>query len=285
MNFFKLCFSAVLIPFLASSSVSFAADAPAKVDRDSYIEWLESIDAEVSPYADKLFDWFENEQGRSLPADVTRDPERLFVSVDRPLQEAIELEGAGDVEKATSYGLETYGEIDAPVSTVLETILFRWGKPVGQKVGTTYPVDPVYGYREDKIEIAFGPGGYRNTSSKRQGGVAKDVNDISSLLVREDGKGGYVLFGSFIKANGKTTTNSSMSIMMLRPLGNGKTDYRISGRHVGQSYALFGIDNGRKNFGFNKTRIREGQKDFYGQVAELKRTGKITEKRPNLLKK
>jgi hypothetical protein len=46
----------------------------------------------------------------------------------------------------------------------------------------------------------------------------------------------------------------------------------------GQSYAFFGLDNGRKNFGFNVSRIREGQKDFYSQVKALKETGKIPEK-------
>jgi hypothetical protein len=67
---------------------------------------------------------------------------------------------------------------------------------------------------------------------------------------------------------------------MLKPMADGRTDYRVAGYHLGQSYAFFGIEYGRKNFGFNRERIRQGQQEFYGQVAELKQTGKITERKP-----
>jgi hypothetical protein len=69
--------------------------------------------------------------------------------------------------------------------------------------------------------------------------------------------------------------------MILKPLSDGSTEYRVSGRYTGQSYLFFGIEFGRRNYGFNVSRIRAGQKDFFAQAAELKKTGKIRERRPN----
>lgn len=83
---------------------------------------------------------------------------------------------------------------------------------------------------------------------------------------------------SIIAPIGDTTTVSYITIMMVKPTADGKTDYRVAGMLTGQSYSFFGLDNGRKSFGFNVTRIREGQKDFYSQVQALKTTGKIPEK-------
>jgi hypothetical protein len=52
------------------------------------------------------------------------------------------------------------------------------------------------------------------------------------------------------------------SIMLLRSAADGKTEIRQSLRRSGQSYAAFGLDFGRKNFGFNATRDRAAEKAF-----------------------
>lgn len=257
-----------------------AAQAPAEITREAYGAWLEEIGSVTSPYQEKLFDWLDEQNSRTLPPEVMSDPDHLFVTVDRPLQETIEAEEMGDVEKGVTYGLETYGILDAPVDTVLETILFRWGKPVGAASGVTYPVDSVFSFREEKLETFWGDRSYRCETTMRGGGVAKDQNDTASLLVRGDAQTGYMLVGNFFGPNGSSPTTSSMSIMLLKPLEDGRTEYRVSGRYTGQSYSFFGIEFGRRNYGFNVSRIRAGQKDFYGQVQELKATGKITERRP-----
>lgn len=257
-----------------------AAQAPAEITREAYGAWLEEIGSVTSPYQEKLFDWLDEQNSRTLPREVMSDPDHLFVTVDRPLQETIEAEEMGDVEKGVTYGLETYGILDAPVDTVLETILFRWGKPVGAASGVTYPVDSVFSFREEKLETFWGDRSYRCETTMRGGGVAKDQNDTASLLVRGDAQTGYMLVGNFFGPNGSSPTTSSMSIMLLKPLEDGRTEYRVSGRYTGQSYSFFGIEFGRRNYGFNVSRIRAGQKDFYGQVQELKATGKITERRP-----
>jgi hypothetical protein len=257
-----------------------AENAPEEISRETYGAWLESIGSVVSPYQENLFDWLDEQNSRALPREVQSDPEHLFVTVERPLQETIEAEEMGDVEKGVTYGLETYAVIDAPVDTVLETILFRWGKPVGAVSGVTYPVDSVFSFREEKLEPFWGERSYRCETKMRGGGVAKDQNDISSLLVRGNAEEGYILVGNFFGPNGSSPSTSSLSIMLLRPLEDGRTEYRVSGRYTGQSYSFFGIEFGRKNYGFNATRIRAGQKEFFAQVAELKNTGKITERRP-----
>lgn len=264
---------------LLASSMALAAEAPVTIERASYGAWLDATSSARSPFFEKLFDWLDEQSARELPPEVASDPEKLFVAVARPLAETDELEGNGEVEEGVTYGLETYGVINAPVATVLETILFRWGKPVGQAEGETFPVDSVYGFRREKLK-AVAPGTYETETTLTGGGVAKDQNDRSTLLVREDGRGGILLVGQFFGANGRTASTSSMSVMWLRPTADGKTDYRVSGRYTGQSYTTFGKEFGRRNYGFNATRIRAGQKDFYGQVAELKATGRITERRP-----
>ena len=75
-------------------------------------------------------------------------------------------------------------------------------------------------------------------------------------------------------------TTSHLSIVTLKPLPGGRTEFRQTVRQQGQSYKVFGIDYGRRNFGFNAVRVREGQKQFFAIVNELKTTGKIKENRP-----
>lgn len=273
-----LFLSLLLAPTLASAADVF--ELPGAIERESYGAWLEEIGSVRSAYTDHLFDWLEEQKTAALPKEVAVDPEHLFVTVDRPLQQAIEAEANGDVERGVTYGLETYGVVDADVATTLETILFRWGKPVGAESGVTYPLDTVFGYREEKLTPVWGPGSYRSETTMKNGGVAKDQNDVSTLLVRGNPRDGYVIVGNFFGPKGKTPSTSSMSIILIRPTADGRTDYRVSGRYTGQSYLIFGIDFGRRNYGFNATRIRAGQKDFYANVAELKNTGKISERRP-----
>jgi hypothetical protein len=271
----------VVVAALCLSLSARAGEAPAHLERYSYWDWLDEIGSVASPYLEPLFDWYGEQVFTSLPPETWADPELLHVSVDRPLRETIQAEAMGDVERGVTYGLETYGVIDAPIETTLETILFRWGKPIGRPSGVTYPVDTVFSFREERLEPFWGPMAYRTETSMRGGGIAKDQNDVSSLLVFGNSEDGYVIVGQFFGPKATTASTSSMSFTMLRPLPDGRTDYRVSGRYTGQSYLIFGIDFGRRNYGFNISRIRAAQKDFFGMVAELKATGKITERRPD----
>jgi hypothetical protein len=262
----------------------FAADTtpPATIERTSYLRWLKTIGSNVSPFEQKIFAWAEAQRTLPLPNEVATDPDKLFVSVAGPLAATIELEGAGDIEAGVTYGLETYGVLDVTVAQALETILFRWGKPIGAAQGVTYPADIVYSSREERLSPDWGAGSFRTITHKTGGGVAKDMNDVFSLLVRGNDRAGYTLVGSFLskEGNNATTTTSSITVITLRATADGKTDYRVAGYHMGQSYAFFGIDYGRKNYGFNAGKIREAQKEFYKQAAELKKTGRIGERRP-----
>ncbi len=273
-----------LLAILPLAAAAAGPTPPTQLDKDSHNEWLNQIGAQsTSPYADYTFGWFNTQKTRALPEQVNKDPDKIFVVVDKPLAEAVKVETAGDVESGTSYGLETYAVIDAPVQTVMETILFRWGKPVGQSGGITFPYDTVFGYREERAQVEWGPGAYKTFTFKRNGGIAQDMNDVFAMVVRGNNTDGYTLVGSFLEpyGNGTTTTSTTyITIISLRPLAGGKTDYRVAGMLTGQSYAFFGVENGRKNFGFNQAKIREGQKEFIKQVKALKDTGKIPERRP-----
>jgi hypothetical protein len=271
----------MLMMLLMFVGISSASDAPAVLERESYRSWLQEIGSVESIYLDSVFAWYEEQKNSPLPPSVEQDPDQLVVSVEKPLQDTIEAEANGDIEKGVTYGLETYGVVNAPIQVVLETILFRWGKPIGASAGVTYPFDMVFGFRQETLAPHWGPTAYRTETLMKSGGVAKDQSDVSSLVLRGDATNGYDLVGSFYGAKGKTASTSSISIIWLRPTGEGKTEYRVSGRYTGQSYALFGIEFGRRNYGFNLAKIRQGQKDFYAMVEELKTTGKIRERRPN----
>ena len=164
--FLSLCVTA-LLPLAASAG----ATPPGQIDRASYASWLTALGAPATPYYDYMFKWFEGQQGRPLPAQVMSDPDKLFVTVDAPLAEAIRVEEGGDAEEGTTYGLETYGILDAPIATVVETMLYRWGKPVGQPSGVTHPNDTVFGFREEKLTVEWGPGSYKTYTKKHNGGV------------------------------------------------------------------------------------------------------------------
>jgi hypothetical protein len=255
------------------------ADAPANPNHAAYRAWLESLDTPVSPFFDDLFAWNEAQEKTPLPAEVARDPQRLFVSVQRPLAETIRLEDSGEIEESVTLGLESYGQLNAPVSVVLETVLFRSGKPVGKTEGTTYPHDSIFGFRQESLRERWGQGAYYVTNKKTGGGIVRDQNDSYTMLVRGNAERGYLVLSSFLAPVGATETKSALTIVRLVPLPGGRTDYRISSRFMGQSYGFFGKEAGRANFGFNVTRIRQGQLEFYAQVKELMETGKISERR------
>ncbi len=254
------------------------ANPPAQLERDSYLDWLNSIQSNVSPFIEASFDWFYAERGRELPSEVYSDPQEIFVTVDRALSETIELEDVGEIPKAVTYGAEAYLRINAPIKTVLETILFRWGKPIGAIEGSTSPFDSIYGQRRETLEARWGQGSYWSIELKAHGGVAKDVRDNYTLLVRGNETSGYEIIGSFHSPFGETTTTSSLMMIQLRPMNAGVTAYKSLLRHMGQYYGFLGIEYGRKNFGFNVSRVRDGQVDFLHAVDELKRTGAIRER-------
>lgn len=270
---------ALLTTLLLLAAQPAEANAPATPNRASYRAWLESLDTPVSPFFDDLFAWNEAQESARLPAEVARDPQRLFVSVQRPLAETIRLEDSGEIEESVTLGLESYGQLDAPISVVLETVLFRSGKPVGKAEGTTHPYDSIFGFRRESLRERWGHGAYYVTNKKTGGGVVRDQNDSYTMLVRGNAERGYLVLSSFLAPVGATETKSALTIVRLMPLPDGKTDYRISSRFMGQSYGFFGKENGRANFGFNVSRIRQGQLEFYAQVKELKETGKISERR------
>ncbi len=285
MNAFKSTILSLMISMpVAAVSLAAGPTPPAQLEKNSHNQWLEQIGAQgTSPYADFTFGWYQQQKTRSLPDQVHKDADKLYVSVDKPLAEAVKMEKAGEVELGTSYGLETYAIIDAPVQTVMETILFRWGKPIGQSGGITFPYDTVFGFREERAQIEWGPGAYKTFTFKRSGGIAQDMNDVFAMVVRGSPKEGYTLVGSLLEPYGQGTTTTSTSyitIIQIRPMSDGKTDYRVAGMLTGQNYSFFGVENGRKNYGFNVQRIREGQKEFFNQVKALKETGKIPERRP-----
>lgn len=261
---------------------AFSASAlpPPHLERESYKEWLEAIGSNVSPFHEHSFDWLEKEEGSPLPGESYSDPKGMHLVVNNALAQTIELEEMGEIEKGITYGFEAYIRVPFGWQAVLESLLFRWGKPVGKSAGFTYPNDTVFGYRKESLTEKWGPGSYQTFTEKKNGGLAKDQNDSFTVLVRPYMTGGAVFVGNFFAPTGNTTTKSSLFIMVIKPVDDSTTAVKIFSRHLGQSYALFGVDFGRKNFGFNVERFRNGQIDFLQNVEELVRTGGIREREP-----
>lgn len=268
------------IAFLAQSAHAGAPRPPQSVSLAEHTAWVQSINAVQSPYASRLFGWYEAQKKLPLPAEVAAAPDRLFVTTERPLKECEELEAAGEVEPLVTFGLEAYAEVPANVNLALEASLFLWGKPVGVREGTTYSYDPVFTYREERISEKWGPRDYHTVSIRKQGGIMKDLSDTVAVTVRGNEQEGYTLVGNFIAPEGKSMTTGLLVIVTMRPLPGGKTDYRLSARQLGQSYAWLGKDVGRKTVGFNLTKLRGGMATFVKTITELKETGKIKDKHP-----
>lgn len=256
--------------------------APAVMEKNSYIAWsaplLQSNNA-VSAFMENVFDWYSAEKDRALPSQVYQDRNKIFVRVDRPLQETIDLENQGEIEVATTIGAEVYAEMDGTPSQVLEAMLFRWGKPVGQIEGSTTPPPSPYTKRVEyfALNAEWGAGSYVNQSIRQNGGMVNDLNDRYMVLVRGNAQNGYDVLMQFVKAGGMTSTTKCFAISTIRPVGDGtKTAYKISTRYQGQSYKIFGsVGLGRSQIGFNPQKAREIQLDFSRMLLELKSTGSI----------
>ena len=276
--------SLFLLPLFAAAGHATGSDGrsgpPATVTRASHETWLRAIGSPVSAFHDHIYDWQEEQLRSPLPSPVNSDPDKLHVAVERPMRETIALEEAGDIEEGNTIGFEAYAIIPAPVATVLEAKLFTWGKPVGRSEGETWPFDSVFSRKHDTLKAKWGAGNYYCTSDTSGGGIVKNLHDDYTLLVRGSDAEGYVLTAAFFAARESSPTSSHLSIVTLKPLSGGRTEFRQTVRQQGQSYKIFGIDYGRRNFGFNAVRVREGQKQFFATVNELKTTGKIRENKP-----
>jgi hypothetical protein len=275
--------SAILLflSFHSPAQANTSINPPEDLTSISYPGWLRAINSNVSAFADNAFAWYEAQKKSPLPSQVYADPDSIYVDVDRALQETIALEQSGDIEEGNTIGFDAYALINAPIQVVLETKLFNWGKPVGQPQGETYPYDSVFSLVHDVSTLRWGANNFWVTTSQTGGGVAQDLHDDYTILVRGNSTRGYSVFASYFGPEGDTATQAHISIVILTPTANGKTEYRQCVRQNGQSYKIFGIDIGRKSFGFNAARDHDGVKLLSQQMLELKSTGTIKQNKPN----
>ncbi|MGZ3712147.1 MAG: hypothetical protein ACXVBE_10330 [Bdellovibrionota bacterium] len=143
--FFAFCaLSASVSAFAATNpallDLPAAGPAPQVITLDSYMTWAKPMlkPDYTSAFTANIFSWFENEKSRGLPQETYNDPGKIFINVDRPLQETIALEDGGEIEIGNTVGAEVYMLMDGSVHEVMETILYRWGKPTGAADGQTY---------------------------------------------------------------------------------------------------------------------------------------------------
>jgi hypothetical protein len=271
---------------LTSFSIAGSPNPPTEITRESYVGWLRIINSNISPFLDPVFAWYGEQIGSPLPAAVnnrvTNDPDKIYIVVDRAVREANDLENAAEVDQGNTFGFDTYGLADVPISVSLETALFYSGKPVGKDEGDTYPFGSLYSHSICSIQEKWGRGNYFSSQSRTGGGIAKDLHDDHTILVRGNAADGYSIFDSFygLMANkSDTATISQISILLLKSRSDGKTEYRRSWRRNGQSYKSLGLENGRRLFGVEIGRFRSAEKVLAAAMNELNTTGRIKENR------
>ena len=269
-------------PALAGIQKGKFLPAPQSLSEDSYLDWLDAVSKiqgwqdVASAFTDKLFVWYENEKNRGLPNEVYQNADRIYVNVDRPKQETLELEDQGEIEAQTTIGAEVYAEMDGTIDQVLDVMLFRWGKPIGKADGETHPNGGMFSKRVEYFSpnLEWGSNGYVNVSNRTNGGLLKDMDDRFLVLIYGDNVRGYDIVMQFLAPHGRTATKKSLGIATMRPLPNGKTAFKITTRYQGQSYNIPLID-GRSVFGFNESKVRAVQKEFSDMLEEYRSSGKI----------
>lgn len=277
-------------PALIDVQTGVSNPAPAQVTLQSYQQWatplLRQGDTDnVSAFTSRLFEWYEAEKNRPLPPEVYRDAEKIYVNVQRPLAETIELEEAGEITEGNTVGAEVYAEQAGTMREALATMLFRWGKPTGAADGRTYPPGGQFQKRVDYFAANsdWGPGAYASLTMRRNGGLVKDLFDRYFMLIRGNEQDGYDVFMQYYKPGGATPTEKCFAIAMLRPIAAGKVAYKISTRYQGQSYKILGgIKIGRAQVGFNVQKVRAIQVESNGFLRELQQTGTIKDRKTDI---
>lgn len=264
-----------------------AGPAPASLTLDSFAKWATPLlqPSYASAFTANVFSWYENEKNRDLPVEVSRDPGKIFVNVDRPLRETIELEEAGEITEGNTVGAEVYAEMSGSVHEVLETMLYRWGKPTGEAEGKTYPLGGQFAKRVDywAPNANWGEQAYASLTLRRDGGIVKDIADRYIVLIRGNDAQGYDVFMQFVRPGGTTLTKQCFAIAIIRPLSNGKTSYKLSTRFQGQSYKVLGnVRIGRAQIGFNVAKVRAIQEETMNMLKELRDTGKIADHKTDI---
>jgi hypothetical protein len=276
-------------PALIDMETGAKRPAPAELELASYEAWARSIlpsQDTFSAFTPYVFEWYEEERQRaSLPAEVSQDPDKIYVRTDRPIRQTDELEGSGEIEEGNTVGAEVYAEYDCTVEQALEAMMYVWGKPTGAGEGETFPPANPYNRRVEYFAPLpeMGEGAYANMTMRKDGGIVKDIFDRYVLLVRGNKERGYTVVMQYVKPALATHTKQVFAIALLTPLANGKTAYRISTRYQGQSYKVLGnISIGRSQIGFNKAKIKNVAYEYGLRIKELKETGSIKDKKTDI---
>ncbi len=278
-------------PALIDMETGVQRPAPAVLEYTSYVQWVQPIlewesgKSALSAFTPHVFAWMEEQKGRPLPPEVFKDPKKIFVNVDRPLQQTIQLEDAGEIEEGNTVGAEVYAEMEGSVEEGLAAMLFLWGRPVGEASGRTYPAASPFARRVEYSAPLpeLGEGAFANLTLRRDGGVIKDLADRYILLVRGNAQVGYTVVMQYVRPALKTETQHVFAMALLEPMGEGKFSYRISTRYQGQNYKILGgIKLGRATVGFNREKVRAVAEEYRARIQELRLTGTIKDKKTDI---
>lgn len=207
----------------------------------------------------------------------------------------------------STVGFDGYAIINADIDAVLAAYQFRNGRSteadaLNLRFTQVYPMDGLFNYRREEslaVDHLWGPGAFYNISIKQAPSITfvDPILDAYAVLVRGNREAGYdVLFQLLgrgcpvsirdsasgeirtdaprpldgegdLDAVCRSGTRSNFTMLILRPLPDGKTAYKISGRFVGQSYSSH--PNGVSSIGFSPSRFQTGQMEFIQQALTI----------------
>jgi hypothetical protein len=90
---------------------------PVQITRANYDPWLKAAVGSTyvpSGFYDIMFDWYEAQLKDPVPPGVNADPEKLYVVTDIALQQTIQLENGGEIERGNTIGFDVYGIVKVP---------------------------------------------------------------------------------------------------------------------------------------------------------------------------
>lgn len=204
----------------------------------------------------------------------------IYVDIEQAYKDIKRVERETDLPKDASVGFDEYTIIDASLEAVLGAYQFRNGIPISLEARTaaresTYPLDSLYEYRRETsqdMSKQWGPGAFLNFSLKQRSNKSfvNGLSDSYAVIVRGNAKEGYDILFQFL---GKacfpeeeqiiddciTETKSNFTIVMIRPIDEKRTVFKMSGRYMGQTYTSLRKPNAFYSIGLGVDRFLAGQ--------------------------
>ncbi len=216
---------------------------------------------------------------------IEKNRNKIYVDVNRALAETLSKEKDGDLEKYRTIAFDIYAIVPTSIDSILKAYLYLHGLPTagfnGSNTAETYPPDSLFDHRKETMEnrsAFWGEGSYLNHSTKKDANqfFVEDINATYAILKRGNKNDGYDLIIQFLGLSCTpsnqssikectTTVKSHSTVLMVRPIDENHTAYKITSRFVGQEQSILL----RRTVGFNKEKFYSGTMNIIKKAKEI----------------